>query len=400
MKQLSEKSERFNIGKLLISIQKRLIETDFSYTECDADKWPHTQVTMTDGMELLLISSWPSDDNESLRTKWMNIHQENKISGMVLAGTLPIDDEEINLLFNDAIGAICYISTDDPTVVRRSSEKNNKFPNILQKNNFEKILDEYYINEDSIDCMEELAKSEEKISKISGFRSALLTNIRDTIPYITYTLIAICVIVFILNLVFSDDSYYSSGLIVTIGACAKEKILQGEWWRIISFAFIHKDFAHVGFNMMALYYLGSETEQFHGKTRLLLVFLVSSIFSAALAIFPNDGKWLIGASGGIFGFIGMTLATLLKHRSDFPPAIHKEMLSSIIKMLLINFVISLLPGISMLAHIGGLISGFAIGMLVSVSPIRTIMPFTRNEYLKITLLLIAVIILTILSVLH
>jgi len=127
-------------------------------------------------------------------------------------------------------------------------------------------------------------------------------------------------------------------------------IAGGQWWRLITAGFLHFGPLHIGFNMLALWVIGKDFERVLGRARFLAVYLVGLLGGSASAfVFGVPGAQVAGASGAVFGLMG-GLAVLLR-RLRLPPG-------PAVSMIVINLVISfVVPGISVLGHLGGLVVG-------------------------------------------
>lgn len=122
-----------------------------------------------------------------------------------------------------------------------------------------------------------------------------------------------------------------------------------EPWRLLTSAFLHYGLFHLVMNMLALLVLGVDLERYLGRVRFVALYLVSALFGgAAVALFANPLSQTVGASGGVFGLLGAAAVVIRFNRGDLRP---------LISVLVINGVISLLPGISLLGHLGGLVGG-------------------------------------------
>lgn len=128
-----------------------------------------------------------------------------------------------------------------------------------------------------------------------------------------------------------------------------------EYYRMITSAFIHYDLAHIGLNMLSLYWLGRFVEAGLGPWRMLLLYFISLIAaSTAVVLFSPPDAATLGASGAIYGLFGAIFGIGLKLRER-----GSDLVRSNIGILVINLVFSFgFPGISWQAHIGGLIAGF------------------------------------------
>jgi membrane associated rhomboid family serine protease len=136
-------------------------------------------------------------------------------------------------------------------------------------------------------------------------------------------------------------------------------VADGEWYRMITSAFLHAGLFHIGFNMWLLWVLGGALERYAGPVRLLILYFAAVLWGAAGALVVNPDALTIGASGGVFGLMA---ALLLLERQKGVALLG----SSIAGLLVLNLVISfVLPGISIGGHIGGIIGGAAAGFALS-----------------------------------
>jgi membrane associated rhomboid family serine protease len=125
----------------------------------------------------------------------------------------------------------------------------------------------------------------------------------------------------------------------------------GDWWRPFTAAFLHYGIVHLALNMLSLLVFGSELERQLGRARYLTVYLVSVIGgAAAIQLFGNPFGQVAGASTAIYGLMGAFVVVLVHQRQD---------LRGLLTLLGINLVISFLPGVSLIGHLGGLVGGAA-----------------------------------------
>jgi membrane associated rhomboid family serine protease len=134
---------------------------------------------------------------------------------------------------------------------------------------------------------------------------------------------------------------------------------EGEWWRLITSAFLHGSIIHLGFNMLLLYWIGGPIEEAIGRVRFLILYLVSGLAGAAGALILSDANAItVGASGAIFGLLG---AALVFERQR-TLVLGGSALSIIVVNLVLTFAV---PNISIGGHIGGLIGGALGGLALS-----------------------------------
>jgi membrane associated rhomboid family serine protease len=124
----------------------------------------------------------------------------------------------------------------------------------------------------------------------------------------------------------------------------------GDWWRPLTAGVLHIGPIHLLFNMLALYVLGRDLETVLGRGRFVAVYLVALLGgSAAVMIFSAPGQEVAGASGAVFGLMGGLVVVLRRLRLP---------LGQVIGLIVINVVISVvIPGISIVGHLGGLVVG-------------------------------------------
>ena len=178
-------------------------------------------------------------------------------------------------------------------------------------------------------------------------------------PIITYSLIAINILIFIIYLLGHFTQTFD---LYSLFAVQKEQIQNMEIYRLITGAFMHADVMHLVCNMYSLYVLGTELESFVGKKKFLFIYLISMLAGSLLAAVTSSA-WCVGASGAIFGLMGGLLYFGYYYRLYLGNALR----SQIIPVIAINLFLSLLiKTISLSAHLGGLIGGLFASMAVGV----------------------------------
>ena len=173
-------------------------------------------------------------------------------------------------------------------------------------------------------------------------------------PYVTFVLIAICVVLFLLQMLsqflFSGDDY-----LYYFGGKINEFILAGQLWRLFTPMFLHGSIIHIGFNMYALYNLGPGLELHYGRWRYLGLFLLSG-FAGNVFSFMFSENPSLGSSTAIFGLLGAEGVFLYQNRALFGEVARRALIQ-LASIAAINLVIGLSPGIDNWGHIGGLVGG-------------------------------------------
>ena len=179
---------------------------------------------------------------------------------------------------------------------------------------------------------------------------------------VTLSLIAVNVAMFVMTAVsaaLSGHSALDNYLSPVFGALSQVPVLVdlGQWWRLVTAAFLHIGPVHLLLNMLALLVFGSELERQLGRGRFLAVYLLSVLGGAtAIELFGSPGRPVAGASTAIYGLLGALGVVMLVRRQD---------VRGLLVLLVINIAVSLLPGVSLLGHLGGLVAGaVSAGILV------------------------------------
>ncbi|WP_066945905.1 rhomboid family intramembrane serine protease [Streptomyces lushanensis] len=135
-------------------------------------------------------------------------------------------------------------------------------------------------------------------------------------------------------------------------------VAEGQWYRLLTSAFLHQELWHIAFNMLSLWWLGGPLEAALGRIRFLALYLLSGLAGSAftyLIASPNQGS--LGASGAVFGLLGATAVVMRRLQYDMRP---------VFALLALNLLFTFTwPGIAWEAHVGGLVAGtvIAIGMV-------------------------------------
>ena len=158
----------------------------------------------------------------------------------------------------------------------------------------------------------------------------------------------------------------SSERLVQYGAFYGPAVQEGEWWRAFTAAFIHDGFLHIAFNMFALWQIGTIVEKLFGTPKMALLYIVSIIGSGWAIYQFSYSEVTIGASGAIFGLFGALVAAGLR-LGKYGQQLVRSMLGLVIINVLLGFMI---PNISQAGHLGGLVAGFLLGILLYRVPVH------------------------------
>ncbi|MEG0794540.1 MAG: rhomboid family intramembrane serine protease, partial [Bacilli bacterium] len=255
--------------------------------------------------------------------------------------------EKLDLLSNYNIDSIKLESLNE---IKDNHDLVEIFPNIKDelissKNGVDLIVN---VTKDINDKTE---KSNKQFSKIFAPKKI----------FITKSLIVVCIIMFTLMYIFGNGSTDTLTLL-NFGANYGPLVKAGEIWRLLTCAFLHIGLTHLIVNMYSLYVIGNQVENFIGKIKFLIIFIVSAISGSLFSIIGGTSV-SAGASGAIFGLLGALLYFGYHYRLYLGEVLKRQIIPIIILNLIIGFVV---PGIDISAHIGGLIGGYLITMALGL----------------------------------
>jgi membrane associated rhomboid family serine protease len=138
-------------------------------------------------------------------------------------------------------------------------------------------------------------------------------------------------------------------------------VVDGSYWQLVTNGFMHVEIWHIGFNMLALWFLGPQLEAVLGRTRFLLLYFVSLLSGSALVYwFADEQSATLGASGAIFGLLGALLVVAFKVGGD---------VRGLLIWLGLNVVLTLrISDVSWQGHLGGFIGGFLAAAVLVYAP--------------------------------
>jgi rhomboid protease GluP len=167
-------------------------------------------------------------------------------------------------------------------------------------------------------------------------------------------------LIFVLDLLSPHTQGF--GEFMLAGALISSKVLTGQWWRLITYGFVHFNWLHILFNSYALFQAGVFVEYVYGSLRYAIIYLVALVCGGIAAYISTLGTNDItaGASGAIMGVFGAMAVLAIK----LPPLRRELAQAAIIPIILTLGYGFLNPGISNAGHIGGVISGAIVAGLL------------------------------------
>ena len=189
-------------------------------------------------------------------------------------------------------------------------------------------------------------------------RQQVVWEIPATIPWVSYILLGLTTVVFLLQL--ATQQLLGFDLPSALGAKVNELIVGGQYWRLITPAFLHASFMHFAFNMYALYVLGPGLERLYGHERFIYLYFLGAFAGNTFSFLfsPNPS---LGASTAIFALLAGQVVYIYQNRRIYRNS--RAMLTNVLVILGINIFFSLNGTIDFWGHIGGLVGGLAYSWL-------------------------------------
>jgi len=181
--------------------------------------------------------------------------------------------------------------------------------------------------------------------------------------FATHLIIELNLLIFII-MVFSGLGLitFSGSDLLAWGANFRPNIIDGEYWRLFTSTFLHGGLIHLLMNLYGLFFIGLFLEPILKFKRFIFFYAITGIIASIFSIWWHTATVSVGASGAIFGMYGIFLALLLTKL--FPKDFQKPFLINTLIFVGYNLLNGLTGGIDNAAHIGGLLSGIVIGLLI------------------------------------
>lgn len=307
---------------------------------------------MQSDLKLIRINTNYIHNEEQLKT---DMYKAQSIMKSIKRNTFSFRMNMLNLLLDtgDSVKVMDTKNIETIKVDEISDFKKNK----VVKEFFPKVSDADLT--DQVDPIEFFKLTEDMNQKTIKNEKKLAKIFSQKKPVVTYTLIVLNIMVYLFMALYDLDGTYFYAL-----ANNYEFVQNGQIYRLLTSMFLHADIIHIGCNMYALYILGPQVERYYGKTKFLLIYLLSgilgSIFSCA---FMSADTISMGASGAIFGLLGSIAYFTYYYRATLQGLLRSQVLPAILLNLAIGFMV---PGIDISGHIGGLIGGVLVSMAIGI----------------------------------
>jgi membrane associated rhomboid family serine protease len=201
-------------------------------------------------------------------------------------------------------------------------------------------------------------------------------------PYI-FTIVFIIANVFVFLLTSQSGAIENPAVLIRYGAKVNAYINgQHEWWRFVTPIFLHGGFPHLLMNMYGLWVIGPYVEKLYGSAKFVVFWVltgVAGVVASYLSVQPGIhnagllGRFLfksqdavsVGASGALFGLIGVLFVFGIKFRHELPEGFKRAFGTGMLPTILLNIFIGyMIPVIDNAAHMGGLVMGALLALVV------------------------------------
>jgi len=189
---------------------------------------------------------------------------------------------------------------------------------------------------------------------------------RESTITLTQVLFGANIAVFVAMILASQSVDFPGQILVHFGANFGPYTLTGEWWRLVTYMFLHGGIMHILFNMWCLWDLGRLCESLYGRWTFAAIYFTTGIAGGLASIAWNPQTLTVGASGAIFGLAGALIASFYLGEFSLPRIAISGTLRSLVVFAVFNlFLGGFFGGIDNACHIGGLVSGLGLGAVIA-----------------------------------
>jgi rhomboid protease GluP len=173
-----------------------------------------------------------------------------------------------------------------------------------------------------------------------------------TAPTVTYAIMGVTGLIYLLQML--SQTLYGQDYVAIAGMKINELIYAGQYYRLFTPMLLHGSLLHIGFNMYALFVIGTRLERVIGHQRMILLYLVGG-FAGNVVSFLFQPAPSLGASTAIFGILAAEGVFIYQNRQYLANA--QGMLTNIVSVAAINLLLGMSGGIDNWGHLGGLLGG-------------------------------------------
>jgi membrane associated rhomboid family serine protease len=165
--------------------------------------------------------------------------------------------------------------------------------------------------------------------------------------------------------------FHTTGTLKISLSCFQKGVLDaasveaGEYWRLVTYLFLHAHISHLILNLVGLWWFGRLAENLFGTGRFLTIYFVSGILSGLTHIFLSPEMMAVGASGAVMGVFGAATAGIFRCKRLLPESIRRTEVAWMLGLAAAQVALDqVVPHVAVFAHLGGLVAGLVLGLLV------------------------------------
>jgi membrane associated rhomboid family serine protease/Tfp pilus assembly protein PilF len=221
---------------------------------------------------------------------------------------------------------------------------------------------------------------------------------RESSITLTHVLFGANVMVFIAMVLASGAvEDFPAKVSIHFGANYGPLTLSGDWWRLLTYMFLHGGIFHIFFNMWCLWDLGALSESLYGRWTYAAIYGITGVAGGLASVAWNPGVWSVGASGAIFGLAGALIASFYLGEFSLPNIAIRGTLRSLVFFVGFSVLFGAgfnlfgggSSGIDNACHFGGLVSGLILGALIARIAPEHDAPLRRVSVLGVVALAVA-----------
>lgn len=182
------------------------------------------------------------------------------------------------------------------------------------------------------------------------------------------SMVVTAIIVLILSvesLRFLPGSSIAINLCHMFGRLDAHYVIQGQWWRLVTYLFLHAHISHALLNVIGLFWFGRMAVNIYGPGRFLFIYVAAGVLSGMSHVLLAPQMPAVGASGAIMGIFGAVAAGIWRLKDSLPRGVRRQELSWMLGLALSQVVLDrFMPHVASMAHLGGLVFGFLLGLLM------------------------------------
>ncbi|HNX26632.1 MAG TPA: rhomboid family intramembrane serine protease [Phycisphaerae bacterium] len=347
------------------AVCKKLLAAGYIFHDTETDAWPACASLLCKNDVSLIVTPLPDVIGEV----HMNVlsHFTSKHSGVIMVGTLPAGSPAIRNLFSRLGGRYVYINPQEKSYLRHVSwGLFTPAPRTLGESWCKSYASgEPTPAEAAVDVRTELHKHMASHAETSAFIDKVNQATGFRRPQVTWAMIIIFAAVYVIMALLYHTTQFTTAQLLKWGADQGQKIVDGEYWRLLTAGFVHANFMHIFFNCLGCYYFGSAVEQYQGRARLVGIFLFAVVTGNIAGLWMHPESVAIGASGGLFGLIGMMAAMTIRYYRQMPHMLRNALKKWIASILVYNLFFMIIPQVDISAHAGGFAGGFIMGLIAA-----------------------------------